>query len=157
MFKMTSINYTINIKSKRKIYGIIGATITLMVPFFLMFFNHDNHLETDQSLCPLKMLSGFPCPGCGITKSLVYFYEGDLQKSLYYHVLGPLVIVFCIATILVLSVELITKKEYFNNFLFNKKMAYGLGIFLATYHFFRILYFIKDNSIDDILHQSIWR
>ena len=128
-----------------------------MVPFFLMFFNHDNHLETDQSLCPLKMLSGFPCPGCGITKSLVYFYEGDLQKSFYYHVLGPLVIVFCIATILVLSVELITKKEYFNNFLFNKKMAYGLGIFLATYHFFRILYFIKDNSIDDILHQSIWR
>lgn len=154
---MTSINYTINIKSKRKIYGIIGATITLMVPFFLMLFNHDNHLETDQSLCPLKMLSGFPCPGCGITKSLVYFYEGDLQKSLYYHVLGPLVIVFCIATILVLSAELITKKEYFNNFLFNKKMAYGLGIFLATYHFFRILYFIKDNSIDDILHQSIWR
>ena len=154
---MTSTSYTINTQSKRKIYGIIGATITLMVPFFLMFFNHDNHLETDQSLCPLKMLSGFPCPGCGITKSLVYFYEGDLQKSLYYHVLGPLVIVFCIATILVLSVELITKKEYFNNFLFNKKMAYGLGIFLATYHFIRILYFIKDNSIDDILHQSIWR
>lgn len=46
-----------------------------------MLHNHDHHLETDQSLCPFKMLTGFPCPGCGITKSLVYLYEGDLQKA----------------------------------------------------------------------------
>ncbi len=157
MFKMTSTSYTINTQSKRKIYGIIGALITLMIPFFLMFFNQDNHLETDQSLCPLKMLSGFPCPGCGITKSLVYFYEGNIQKSLYYHILGPLVIAFCVVTIIVLSTELITKKEYFNKLLFNKKLAYGLAIFLASYHFIRIIYFINTNSIDDILRQSIWR
>ena len=154
---MTSINYTINIKSKRKIYGIIGAFITLMVPFFLLFFNQSNHLETDQSLCPLKMLSGFPCPGCGITKSLVYFYEGDLYKSLYYHILGPFVIAFCVVTILVLSTELVTRKEYFSQLLFNKKLAYGLAIFLASYHFIRIIYFINNNSMDDILRQSIWR
>ncbi len=154
---MTSINYTISTQSKRKIYGIIGALLTLMIPFFLLFFNQSNHLKTDQSLCPLKMLSGFPCPGCGITKSIVYFYEGDLYKSLYYHILGPFVIVFCIVTIAVLSTELITKKEYFNQLLFNKKLAYGLAIFLATYHFIRIIYFIRNNSIDDILQESIWR
>jgi uncharacterized BrkB/YihY/UPF0761 family membrane protein len=154
---MISTSYTTNTQSKRKIYGIIGALITLMVPFFLMFFNQDNHLETDQSLCPLKMLSGFPCPGCGITKSLVYFYEGNIQKSLYYHILGPLVIAFCVVTIIVLSTELITKKEYFNKLLFNRKLAYVLAIFLATYHFIRIIYFINNNSIDDILRQSIWR
>lgn len=154
---MTSINYTINIKSKRKIYGIIGALLTLMIPFFLLFFDQSNHLETDQSLCPLKMLSGFPCPGCGITKSMVYFYEGDIYKSLYYHILGPFVIGFCIATIAVLSTELLTKKEYFNKLLFNRKLAYGLGIFLASYHFIRIIYFIKTNSLNDILIQSIWR
>ena len=154
---MTSTNYTINTHSKRKIYGIIGALITLMIPFFLMFFNHDNHLETDQSFCPLKMLTGFPCPGCGITKSLVYFYDGDLQKSMYYHIFGPLVVGFCILTIVVLSTELITKKEYFTKLLYNKKLAYGLAIFLASYHFIRIIYFIKNNSMDDILCQSIWK
>jgi hypothetical protein len=154
---MISTDFTINTKTKRKIYGIIGALITLMVPFILLFFNQNNHLDTDQSLCPLKMLTGFPCPGCGITKSLVYFYEGDVIKSLYYHILGPFVVLFCVMVILVLSTELITKKEYFNSLLFNKKLAYGLAIFLATYHFVRIIYFIKNNSIDDILHQSIWR
>ena len=154
---MTSINYTINIKSKRKIYGIIGAFITLMVPFFLILFNQNTHLETDQSLCPLKMLSGFPCPGCGITKSLVYFYEGDLQKSLYYHLFGPLVIAFCIVTIVVLTTELITQKEYFTQLLYSKKLAYGLAIFFFFYHFIRIVYFVQNNSMDDILRQSIWR
>lgn len=154
---MTSTNYIINVQSKRKIYGIIGALITLMIPFFLMFFNQDNHLEKDQSFCPFKMLTGFPCPGCGITKSLVYFYEGDLQKSLYYHILGPFVILFCLITIAVLATELITKKKYFNRLLFNKKLAYGLAIFLATYHFIRIIYFINSNSFDAILRQSIWR
>ncbi len=154
---MTSINYTINTHSKRKIFGIIGAIITLMVPFLLLFFNQSDHLETDQSLCPLKMLTGFPCPGCGITKSVVYFYEGDIQKSLYYNIFGPLVIAFCITTIVVLSTELITKREYFTKLLFNKKLAYGLAIFLASYHFIRIIYFINTNSLDDILRQSIWR
>ncbi|WP_310558978.1 DUF2752 domain-containing protein [Flavobacterium sp.] len=154
---MTSINYTINTKSRRKIYGIIGAVITLMVPFFLLFFNQNTHLETDQSLCPLKMLTGFPCPGCGITKSLVFLYEGDVQKSLYYHILGPFVVAFCIATIVLLSLELLTKKEYLNHLLFNKKFAYSLAIFLACYHFIRIIYFINNNSVNDILKQSIWR
>lgn len=154
---MTSINYTINTKSKRKIYGIIGASITLMVPFLLILFNQHNTIETAQSFCPLKMLSGFPCPGCGITKSLVFFYEGDIEKSLYYHIFGPLVILFCIATIVVLSIELIAKKEYFNQLLFNKKLGYGLAIFLASYHFIRVIYFVNNNSFDTILEQSIWR
>ncbi|WP_035668863.1 DUF2752 domain-containing protein [Flavobacterium sp. 83] len=154
---MTLINYTINTKEKRKVYGIIGALLTLMVPFFLMFFNGDNHLETDQSLCPFKMVTGFPCPGCGITKSLVYFYEGDFYKSISYHVLGPFVIVFCIVTIVVLTMELITQKEYFNAVLYNKKLAYGLGFFLVVYHIIRLVFFIKNHSLDAILKESIWR
>lgn len=144
-------------KNQIKIFGIIGALFTLMVPFFLVLFNQSNHLETDQSFCPLKMLSGFPCPGCGITKSMVYFYEGDVLKSLYYHILGPFVIGFCVATIVVLSVELMTKKEYFTKLLYNKKLAYSLAVFLAIYHFVRVLYFINVNSMEDILRESIWR
>ena len=152
------IDYTANkIKTQRKIYGIIGAFVTLMVPFFLIIFNQTQNLENEQSFCPFKMLTGFPCAGCGITKSLVYLYEGDLYKSLYYHILGPFVILFCLITIVVLITEIITKKEYLNHYLYNKKIAYGLGYFLGTYHLIRIIIFIKNNSIDDILRQSIWK
>lgn len=128
-----------------------------MVPFFLIITHQNNHLESDQSFCPFKMLTGFPCPGCGITKSLVYFYEGNWYKSIYYHIFGPLVVLFCLATIIVLTTEIITKKEYFNRYFYNKKLAYRLAIFLAIYHFVRIILFVKNNSIDDILKQSIWK
>jgi Protein of unknown function (DUF2752) len=154
---VTLTNYTINTKSKRKLYGIIGALITLIIPFFLMQHNGNHHLETDQSFCPFKMLTGFPCPGCGITKSLVYFYQGDMYKSLSYHIFGPLVIAFAIITIIVLSVELITKKEYFNKWLYSKKLAYSLAIFLGVYHLIRLIYFVHQNSWDSIAHQSIWK
>jgi hypothetical protein len=127
-----------------------------MIPFFIMLHN-DGHLETEQSFCPFKMLTGFPCPGCGITKSLVYFYEGNLYKSLYYHILGPFVVVFCVLTIVVLTIELKTGKTYFNTVLFNKKLAYRMAIFLAAYHLIRLVYFIKQNSWDSILVQTIWR
>jgi hypothetical protein len=154
---VTSINYTNKNKTKRKIYGIVGAILTLSIPFFLMRNNSDHHLDTDQSFCPFKMLTGFPCPGCGITKSLVYFYEGEINKSLYYHVLGPFVVVFCVITVLVLSFEIITKKEYFNAVLYNKKLAYSLGIALGVYHFVRLVYFVYSHTWNEIIVQSIWK
>jgi Protein of unknown function (DUF2752) len=146
-----------NTAAKRKIYGIIGALITLIIPFVLLLNNADHHLESSQSICPFKMLTGFPCPGCGITKSLVSFYEGDIFKSFSYHIFGPFVIAFCVITIAVLSIELITKKEYLNSWLYNKKLAYGLGIFLAVYHTTRLIYFVYSNSWDSIAQQSIWK
>jgi len=152
-----SINFTDSIRSRKKIYGIVGALITLAVPFFLMQHNSDNHLETAQSFCPFKMLTGLPCPGCGITKSLVYLYQGDLHKSLYYHVLGPFVMLFSVVSIIVLLAELMTGKEYFNKILYNRKLAYVLGAFLITYHIIRLVYFIRTNDIDSILQQSIWK
>jgi len=150
-------SYIINTRYKRKIYGIIGAFITLVVPYFLLLNNSNHHLETGQSLCPFKMLTGFPCPGCGITKSLVFFYEGDIYKSLSYHILGPFVVAFALLTIIVLSTELITKKEYFTKWLYSRKLAYALAIFLGLYHFIRLIYFVQANSWDSILQQSIWR
>jgi len=122
-----------------------------------MMIHSIGHIETDQSICPFKMITGFPCPGCGITKSLVFLYEGDFVKSIYYHLFGPLTFLFSIAAILVLSLELATKKEYFQNILFNKKLAYVLGSTLAVYHVIRLILFISANNIDEILRQSIWK
>ena len=123
----------------------------------LIIFNQNQHLEREQSLCPFKMLTGFPCPGCGITKSLVSFYEGNWYQSLSYHILGPFVVLFAIVTIIVLSTEIITKKEYFNQYFYSRKLAIFLGILLASYQLLRVINFIKNNSIDAILKESIWK
>jgi hypothetical protein len=122
-----------------------------------MFTNDNDHLKTDQSFCPLKMLTGFPCPSCGITKSMVYFYEGNLLKSILYHVLGPAVIFFCLFIIILFSIELKTGKDYFKKYFYNRKLAYGLAIFLAVYHIIRLIYFVNEHSYQEILKESIWK
>lgn len=128
-----------------------------MIPFFLMLNDKDDQLKNDQSLCPIKMVTGFPCPSCGITKSIVYFYKGDVSESITYHILGPATVVFCFLIIVLLSVELITKKEYFNKYMYSRKLAYGLAISIGLYHVIRLIYFINEHSFQEILKESIWK
>lgn len=142
---------------KRKIWVIAGAFLVLAVPFFILLFTDSDHLESSQSLCPFKMMTGFPCPGCGITKSLVSLYEGDIMESIHHHLFGPLTFVFCLLVIAGLTTELITRKKYFRDLFYSKRIAYFLGGSLAVYHLTRVIIFVSSTSLDGILHQSIWK
>jgi hypothetical protein len=39
--------------------------------------------------CPIRAVSGLPCPSCGLTHSLAALARGDLAGSVAYHPLGP--------------------------------------------------------------------
>ncbi|MBX2961297.1 MAG: DUF2752 domain-containing protein [Cyclobacteriaceae bacterium] len=153
---MTSINYTINQRARRKLYGMAGAFFTLAIPYFIMLHSHHT-VEAAQSFCPFKMATGFPCPGCGITKSFIFLYTGDLIKSFSFHLFGPLAFLACIATLIVLPLELITGREFFQSVLFSRRVAFSLAIGLGVYHLMRVIHFVYANSIDEILRQSIWK
>jgi hypothetical protein len=42
------------------------------------------------TLCPFRLLTTLPCPGCGVTRSLVYCAHGEWQAALAFHPLGLL-------------------------------------------------------------------
>jgi hypothetical protein len=88
---------------------------------------------------------------------MVYFYEGNLIKSFQYHILGPVVILFCLFVIILFFIEIKTGKDYFKKYFYNRKLAWGLAIFLMVYHIIRLVYFINMNSFQDILKESIWK
>lgn len=153
---MILINYTIKPFIKNRILGIIGVLVTLIVPFFIQQTNSGN-LDNEQSFCPFKMLTGFPCPGCGITKSIVYFYEGDLYRSMLHHLFGPLFVVFCVLVLLKLIAEIIYNKPFFDKIFYSMKLGYIMGLALGVYHLIRLFFYIKDHNIDAVLKQSIWQ
>lgn len=130
--------------------------VTLIVPFFIQQ-NNSGNLDNEQSLCPFKMLTGFPCPGCGITKSIVYFYEGDIYKSLLHHLFGPIFVVFCLLVLFKLVAEIIYQKPFFDKIFYSMKLAYLMGILLGIYHLIRLFFYIRNNNLDTILTQSIWK
>ena len=135
---------------------IIALTVfTLAAPLFI--WQQNPNVETAQSLCPFKMATGLPCPGCGITKSFISIYQGNWWKSLSYHIFGPLAFVLSFIVIFVLSIELFTGKKYFRWLVYNKKLAWVLAITLMIYHFVRLILFLSSHSFDQILQESIWK
>lgn len=49
---------------------------------------------TLPSICMLRNTTGIPCPGCGLTRSVVAAVYGDWRGSFDYHRMGPLVVGF---------------------------------------------------------------
>jgi len=62
---------------------VLGA---LVLPYFILLQSPD--IANKQSWCPVKLITGMPCPGCGMLKSWCYLSHLDIQTSLYYHPLG---------------------------------------------------------------------
>ncbi len=51
---------------------------------------------TLPSVCIFLNTTGLPCPGCGLTRSIVAAAHGKLGLSFSYHRLGPLILLYII-------------------------------------------------------------
>lgn len=51
--------------------------------------------ENGFTICPFRLLTGVPCPGCGMGHSLIFALRGDFAGSVRSHPLGiPLLILW---------------------------------------------------------------
>ena len=80
---------------------ILGSIVLLVVPILLQAFCND--MEEKPSLCPVMRFFHFPCPGCGLSKSLLCLAEGRLSQSLVYHPFGVVIEAFA-ALVLILAI-----------------------------------------------------
>jgi uncharacterized protein DUF2752 len=85
---------TFRILLRRNLEGIIWLTALI----FLAFQDPGSHHYT---LCPLKNLGFDFCPGCGLGRSVTYFFHGDLSGSFHSHPLGIFAIVVLLVRIVV--------------------------------------------------------
>lgn len=60
-------------------FGIAGLAIGVYTILVNLIFH---------AFCPLVILTGFPCPGCGITRSLFYLVTGRVAESIHMQPLG---------------------------------------------------------------------
>lgn len=42
--------------------------------------------------CPLRQLTGIPCPTCYLTRSVLAALQGDLAQAIHWHAFGPLLV-----------------------------------------------------------------
>jgi hypothetical protein len=96
------------------------------------------------TLCPLKALTGLPCPGCGITRALVLCAHGQWSAAFEFHPLGPLVfgfsvIAFCSGVLLLWRGDKMPGAS--SQFLqrFATVMAFGFALLLIATWILRML------------------
>lgn len=138
-----------------RLLAIASLGATLLVPWLVMHFAPE--AEYSQSICPHKLLTGLPCPGCGITRSLMSLYRGDVVQSVAYHAFGPAVLLACVVGIVVLIYELATRRDLLRPYLFHRGAAVALGLTLGLYHAARLAHFLATHDRAEILSESIWR
>lgn len=74
--------------------------------------------------CPILFFTGIPCPGCGMTRSLLCLLRFDIEEALQYHPLG-IVMPF-------LAIGLLFGKIYSKKW-FNRILQLFLALFLIVY------------------------
>jgi len=53
-------------------------------------------LEHYMIPCPIKQITGLPCPGCGMQRAIIELIKGNVIESIIsYPALIPLIIMFC--------------------------------------------------------------
>ncbi len=52
--------------------------------------------------CPLRALTGVPCPFCGLTRAVTALFRGDLVGSLRYNPFGLVLVVMAVVAVVLL-------------------------------------------------------
>jgi hypothetical protein len=55
--------------------------------------------DDGPTICPMALLTGVACPGCGMSRAIAWMFRGELERSVGYHPLAPLVVVISIVAV----------------------------------------------------------
>jgi hypothetical protein len=82
-------------------------------------------------LCTFQRLTGRPCPGCGMTRSMMALTHGDLLRSLRMHPLGVVLAACAAATVVGTVVGLVRGDDPVRSFLARRGFALTMAFVAA--------------------------
>jgi hypothetical protein len=108
-------------------FGLLAGALILNPPDPV---THNVSLSNQHlpSVCTFKNLTGLPCPGCGLVRSVTAMVHGNISGSIAYHRLGWLVLFYIVAQMVYRFVLLAIPKRYNYVKRFSKPLQYALII-----------------------------
>lgn len=114
--------------------------ILILVLFIisLYFFNVEDkkvcipilHIQM-PSLCMFKNITGWPCPGCGFTRSLILSSRFDFISAFKYHIAGPFIFLFLLLLI-PLKLYLIIRRKGFQSLIGSKSFEVIMYVLVSV-------------------------
>jgi hypothetical protein len=131
---------------KNKIYiFLLLASVSGFTWLYLNMPGNALSFPGEKSVCPVKNLTGLPCPSCGSTRSAVAILNGDFINGLYLNPLGFLVLFFMVMIPLWILFDLLKNKNSLVRFysaaetqLKKKKIIISFFVLIALNWFWNI-------------------
>ncbi len=139
---------------------IVSEALTvafLLLPLCILWFDPQaDQIGQAQSFCPLKLLTGLPCPGCGIIKSQVFLYQGNFMESLRYHAFGIPVTLALWVAVGVMAYQWVGGVSLHFPRLYSMRLAIIIALLWGSYHLTRLVIFVSTHTLTQILQESVW-
>jgi hypothetical protein len=74
------------------------------------------HFISGHSLCLFKNLTGIPCPGCGMGRASLLFFQGKITASLFLQPLALPFFLFCLTAVVWILYDIKTGQSGFYQF-----------------------------------------
>lgn len=96
-------------------------------------------------ICPMRMLCGIPCPGCGTTRALLLLIQGKFTEAVISNPLWIYIIV--LGMIFLFNRYFVTSKSASENITKILKVFVALAIALCiAYYIYRMIYWFPDKA-----------
>ncbi|HEX7503563.1 MAG TPA: DUF2752 domain-containing protein [Acidobacteriota bacterium] len=130
--------------------GLLAGT--LLLP--LLAFNWVTRPGT-LVLCPLRAVTGVPCPSCGLTRALAHLERGHWADAVRFHPFAPLVFLLVLALAVMLAFELATHRAIIGNPLRERRDVYLVFGGLVVFQVVRTVIFFLDGGWNVFWHENI--
>lgn len=116
-------------------WGLLGFLAVPATVLALRLLGYDVSLWG----CPLKALTGIPCPTWGMTRSVVAIATLHPHQALHYHLFGPLVLLLAPALVITLASELYARQTSWVWSWIKASNRWGAALLVVlTYHSWRL-------------------
>lgn len=118
----------------------------------------DARIAAGPVLCPFRWVSGFPCPGCGLTRAFVALAHGDVAAALAFNAFSLPLFAATIVAIPWLALELARGRALgLGRWAYSRRLALGLALALVTYDVARIVWWAQDGTlVAEYLSRAWW-
>ncbi|MCF7927104.1 MAG: DUF2752 domain-containing protein [Candidatus Izimaplasma sp.] len=138
--KNNSVYHFKHIVKNIKSYGWLISVLLIYLIYFLI-------IHPMSEICIVKIITGLPCPFCGITRASLHLLTFQFAGAFYYH---PLVFLLPFV-VLIVSLRHI---HVFNKLYFSKSFWGILLILLIGVYILRMLLYFPSQSPMDYYYQS---